>query len=157
MRVTLVKHDSERRDATPRRLEFFDRFFDDLPEVLRRPVLLWPERAGDLIHLEEYTENGALVIKVELPGIDPDRDVEISIHHDVLHIEAQRREEETTADRDYVRRELRYGSFRRDLALPKGISESDVSASYRDGILEIRVPMPNLEDDVRKRIPIEKS
>jgi HSP20 family protein len=157
MRVTLVKHDSERRDATPRRLEFFDRFFEDLPEVFRRPVLLWPERAGDLVHIEEYTENGSLVVKVELPGIDPDKDVEISIHHDVLHIEAQRREEETSADRDYVRRELRYGSFRRDLELPKGISESDVTASYKDGILEVRVPVPNVEGAVRRTIPIEKS
>lgn len=49
---------------------------------------------------------------------------------------------------------LRYGSFRRDLPLPKGASESDVKASYKDGILEIRFPQPKAEVATAKKIPI---
>jgi HSP20 family protein len=142
MTMALVKHDRSKHELAPRRLEFFDRFFDDWPEMLRRPVLFWPDRGLDSIGVEEFTEDGTLVVRVELAGIDPDKDVEVSIEDDVLHIGAERRQEERTEERNYVRRELRYGSFHRDLPLPKGTSETDVKASYKDGILEVRVPAP---------------
>jgi HSP20 family protein len=60
----------------------------------------------------------------------------------MLRIEAQRRTEEKTEEKGYTRQELRYGSFTRTLALPDSVSESDIQASYKDGILEIRVPVP---------------
>lgn len=141
--MSLVRHDTAKREIqSPRRLEFFDRFFDDLPEVFRRPVLLWPERGFDPFGVEEFTEGGELVVRVELAGIDPDKDVDISIEDGMLHVAAERREETQKQDRDYVRRELRYGSFHRDLPLPKGTSDTQVTATYTDGILEIRVPLP---------------
>ena len=49
--------------------------------------------------------------------------------------------EEKTEDKGYTRQELRYGSFSRTLPLPEGASESDIKATYKDGILEIRVPV----------------
>jgi HSP20 family protein len=142
MTMALMKHDRSKHEVTPRRLDFFDRLFDDWPEMLRRPVVLWPERGLDSIEVEEFTENGTLVVRVELAGIDPDKDVEVSVEDDVIHVGAERREEEKTEERNYVRRELRYGSFRRDLPLPKGTTQADVKASYKDGILEVRVPAP---------------
>lgn len=155
--MAIVKHDTLKHEVTPRRLEFFDRFFDDWPEMFRRPVVLWPERGLDGIHLEEFTEDGTLVIRAELAGIDPDKDVEISVEDGVLHIGAERREEEKTEGRDYVRQEMRYGSFHRDLPLPKGTSDADVKASYKDGILEIRVPTPKAEAaPTSKKITVAK-
>ena len=62
MRMALVKHQTERRDV-PKRLDVFDRFFDDWPEVLRRPVLFWPERGTDPMRVEEFVDDGALVIR----------------------------------------------------------------------------------------------
>jgi HSP20 family protein len=59
-----------------------------------------------------------------------------------LRISAKRREEERKEGTDYVRREMHYGSFIRTLPLPEGVSETDIKASYKDGILEIRVPIP---------------
>lgn len=75
----------------------------------------------------------------------------------MLHIAAERREEEKTEERNYVRRELRYGSFHRDLPLPKGTVQADVKASYKDDILEVRIPAP-AEDSAPAsvKIPLDK-
>jgi HSP20 family protein len=51
--------------------------------------------AADMIHVEEYREDGTLVVRADLPGIDPDKDVELTVADGMLHIEAQRREEES--------------------------------------------------------------
>src|SRR5664280_2159565 len=115
---------------TPRHLEIFDRLFDDWHEMFRRPVVLGPERDLVDLRLEEFTEEGALVIRAELPGIDPEKDVEISIGDGMLHIGAERRDESSTEERGYVCKEIRYGAFRLDLAIPKGVVETDVKATY---------------------------
>jgi HSP20 family protein len=80
-------------------------------------------------------------VRAELAGIDPDKDVEITVKDGMLQITAERRVEEKTEDKGYTRHELRYGSFSRALPLPEGASESDIKATYKDGILEIRVPV----------------
>lgn len=59
-----------------------------------------------------------------------------------LRTKAERRIEEESRDKRYQRHELRYGTFPRPLPLPEGVEESDISASYRDGILEVRVSVP---------------
>lgn len=97
---------------------------------------------NDLIRVDEFHEDGDLVIRAELPGVDPDEDVELTVSDGMLRIEAERHEEERTEEKGYLRRELRYGSFARTLPLPEGVSESDIAASYADGILEIRIPAP---------------
>jgi HSP20 family protein len=157
MTMALVKHDRSKHEVTPRRLDFFDRLFDDWPEMFRRPVVLWPERGFESMGVEEFTEDGTLVVRVELAGIDPDKDVEVSVEDDVLHISAERREEEKTEERNYVHQEFRYGSFHRDLPLPRGTTQADVKASYKDGILEVRVPAPAEESaPASVKIPIDK-
>lgn len=155
--MALVKHETPKREVVPKRLDFFDRFLDDWPDMFRRPVLFWPERALDLVRVEEFTENGTFVIRAEMPGIDPDKDVQVSVEGDMLHIAAERHEEEKTEERNYMRREMHYGSFHRDLPLPKGTPEGDVKASYRDGILEVRVPTPKPKDQTSRKIPVAKA
>ena len=75
------------------------------------------------------------------PEKDPEKDVEITVVDGMLRITAERRVEEQTQDKGYTRHELRYGSFSRALPLLDGASESDINATYKDGILEIRVPV----------------
>lgn len=94
------------------------------------------------IRVDEYREDGTLVVKAELPGIDPDKDVEISVADGYLFISAERKEEEKKEGKGWVRQEMKYGSFSRTLSLPEGVSEADIEATYKNGILEIRVPMP---------------
>jgi HSP20 family protein len=91
---------------------------------------------------DERWEDGELVIQVELPGIDPDKDLELAVADGLLHIEAHHREDTTTEEGGYVWREIRHGSFVRTLPLPAGVSEADVKATYKDGNLAVRVPAP---------------
>jgi HSP20 family protein len=146
----------ERVDA----FDWFDRMFDDWTRMLpfRRPTFFGRDMATEgVIHVDEYRENGTFVVRAELPGIDPDKDVELTVSDGVLHIEAERREEKQTEEKSYMRHELRYGSFTRVLPLPAGVSESDVKASYKDGILEIRIPVPKVEPVAAVKVPIEKT
>jgi HSP20 family protein len=114
--------------------DWMSRFFDD------RLLPSWRDLDKDLMRVEEFTEEGSLVIRAEMPGIDPDKDVEISMHDGMLHIRAERRESSETKDKSEYRSEFRYGMFERTLPLPAGVSESDVTATYKDGILEVRLP-----------------
>ncbi|MFC4944956.1 Hsp20/alpha crystallin family protein [Pseudonocardia sp. GCM10023141] len=122
-----------------------DRIFDEWMRSLpmRRPFGLgWDWPGEDLIRVDEYRDGATEVIRAELPGIDPDEDVELSVTDGVLRITAERRIEDKTEDKGYLRHELRYGSLTRSLPLPEGVSDSDISATYKDGILEIRIPIP---------------
>jgi HSP20 family protein len=149
--MALVK--SERRSMWP--LE--DRF----DELVRS---VFPAREGmmgrlaeatqNLMRIEEYVEDGSCVIRAELPGIDIEKDVEITVADGVLHIHAER-EERSEDKQDGYRSEFRYGRFERTVRLPKGTSEADITATYRDGILEVRVPMPEETEPTRARIPIQ--
>ena len=147
--MAIVKRDR----TTSTHLDPFERFFGGLPAWARWPERAWP--TGDFVRVDEYRENETLVVRAEIPGIDPAKDMEITVSDGVLHISAERREEEKDEGKDYYRQELRYGSFSRDLPLPEGVKESDVKASYRDGILEVRVPMPKAEaEKVPTTIPV---
>jgi len=135
----------------------FDRLFEEWLRMMPFRPMGFPRllEAGDLIRVEEYREDGALVVRADLPGIDPAKDVELTVSHGVLHIEAERREEEKREEKGYLRREVRYGSFSRSLPLPEGVTEADITAAYKDGVLEIRIPEPKREE--AKKIAISKT
>lgn len=121
-------------------LSRLDRDFDDL---VRRT---WggprtPMTAGFVPPVEMVTEGTDVLVRLELPGIDIDKDVEIEVHDSRLTVSGQREEsvEEESEDRKVLVREHRYGSFRREFALPTGITGDDVEAAYENGILEIRI------------------
>ncbi len=120
-----------------------DRLFDEWMRMMPfRPVVFpqWRD-PGNLIRVEEFREDGTLVLRADLPGIDPDRDVAVTLSDGMLHIEAERHAEENGEEKDYVRKELRYGLMSRSLPLPMGAAEADVTANYKDGVLEVRVPV----------------
>jgi len=134
----------------------FDRMFEEWARMMPfRPTAFqrWRE-AEELIRVEEFRDDGTLVIRADLPGIDPDKDVELTVTDGILHIEAERREEEKHEEKGYVRQELRYGSLSRSLPLPEGVTEADITATYKAGVLEIRIPEPKREP--AKKIAIGK-
>jgi len=148
----LLKH--EAKAAEP--FGWFDRFFDDWPTML--PFRYMPTTWSDGgIRVEEYREDGHLIIRAELPGIDPAKDVDLTVSDGALHIKAERHVEEKSEQRGYTRRELRYGSFTRTLPLPDGVAVSDVTAGYKDGILEIRLPFPEVKAEPAVKIPVTTS
>ena len=150
---------TKREPTQVERADVFDRWFDDWTKLLpfRRPTTLFggewvPE---ELIRVDEFRENGTFVVRAELPGIDYEKDVELTVADGTLRIAAERREEETTEDKTYRRHELRYGSFSRVLPLPEGVTEADVKATYKDGIHEGRFPVP--QPVAATKIPISAS
>jgi HSP20 family protein len=95
------------------------------------------------IRVEESVEGNALVIRAELPGVDPEKDINISLVDGGLEIKAERREKSEQKDKNSYRSEFRYGSFARRLPLPDGVKPEDITASYKDGVLEVRTPVPS--------------
>lgn len=101
---------------------------------------------GDLtmssIRVEQFLDGNTLVVRAEVPGIDPEKDVDVSVADGMLHIKAEREEKSEQKSKTGYRSEFRYGSFTRTVALPPGAREEDVTASYKDGVLEVRAPAP---------------
>ncbi len=126
-----------------------------LPEWWRRAFDLEPERGGWL-RMEEYEEDGALVLRTEAPGIDPEKDVEITIGDGVLRIRAHREQKDEQKGKKGFRSEFRYGELTRTMRLPEGVSGDDVKASYKDGILEVRIPVTAEKEPEVKKVPVTK-
>lgn len=111
--------------------------------------------ARHMIRVEEFTEGNELVIRAELPDIDPEKDVEVTVADHVLQISGERTETSEENGRRFHRRELRTGSFARSIALPDTVDDQQVRASYKDGILEVRVVLPEQsESQAARRIPV---
>lgn len=138
----------------------------DWPELRQWPILSsrwlseWPDSMREMLNdthikVEEFQDNGHLVVRAELPGIDPDKDVEITMTDHVLNLRAQRSSEKSSEDTKGYRSEFNYGSFSRAISLPAGTTEDKVNATYSDGILEVRIPINDKEAKAQK-IPITR-
>jgi len=113
----------------------------------------WPVMAPAVqMRVEEMVRDGAYVIRAEIPGIDPDKDLEVTVADGTITIAAERREEIAEKHRS----EFRYGSHVRRLPLPKGVVADDVTASYEDGILTLTMPLPATTTEPRT-VPVTKA
>ena len=120
-----------------RRFPFVSRTADlaDWFEALPGGLPFGPE--GRFIRIEEGQEDGTYVVRAELPGIDPDEDLELTVDQGVLTMRAERSEETQNKHRS----EFRYGSFTRSVTLPAGVKEEDITADYDKGVLTVKAPM----------------
>ncbi|MDP8955842.1 MAG: Hsp20/alpha crystallin family protein [Actinomycetota bacterium] len=103
--------------------------------------------------VDVFSRDGNLVVRAELAGIDPEKDVDITMQDGVLYIRGERRHEERTERDNYYRFESSYGSFQRAVPLPQGVNADEIQASYQNGILEVVVPKAG-ELTSAKKIPI---
>jgi HSP20 family protein len=108
---------------------------------------------GIPMKVEVRRDGGRLVVRAELPGIDPDKDIEVSVGNGMLRIHGERREETSSDQAGGHRTVLRYGAFTRVLPLPAGATEADVKATYVDGVLEVQVPV-DAEAAAAQRVPV---
>lgn len=122
-----------------------------VPEVLR--VL-----DVDRIRVEEYREDGAIIVRAELPGVDPDKDIEVTVTDGALQIRAHREQRSEAEEEGRYRSEFHYGSMMRRIPLPPGVQESDIEATYKDGILEVKIPVPEEEAPATPaKVPITRT
>ncbi|MDE3086497.1 MAG: Hsp20/alpha crystallin family protein [Acidobacteriota bacterium] len=126
----------------------------EFPDLWRR--FFEPDFTGGWMRVEEYVDGEVLVVRAELPGLDPDKDVELTIDDGVLHIRAEREERTEHKGKEGYRSEFRYGSLERNIPLPSGTKDEDVKASYEHGILEVRVPVGEAKTSTTK-VPIRTS
>ncbi len=89
------------------------------------------------------------MVRAELPGIDPAKDVDITVHNGRLTIKAERSEKKESKGRS----EFSYGSFVRSVTLPAGADEDDITATYDKGILTVAVKVEEAKP-AGKRIEI---
>jgi HSP20 family protein len=86
-----------------------------------------------------YEKGDDLVICAEIPGLEQD-DVEISIENSTLLLRGERKRKTEFEDKDAHRLERKFGSFTRSFTLPKTVDSNRISASYKDGVLELTLP-----------------
>ncbi len=119
-------------------MEKFDRLFGE-EQLMPRPAV------------DAHTDDGTLIIEVELPGVDIEKDVTIEAVDDVLKLEGK-----TEHDREAFHvAERRYGSFHRRIPLPDGVDPDTIEADYTAGVLTVRVPRPALEAPEPRKIPVK--
>ncbi len=102
-----------------------------------------------------YRENGTLVVRAELPGIDPASDLTIDVEDNVLHIKGEKKFEREFEETDRFVRERRYGSFERSLMLPEGVDPAAVTAIYEKGVLIVEVPLPEEEVTPSEKVIVD--
>ncbi|HLW48119.1 MAG TPA: Hsp20/alpha crystallin family protein [bacterium] len=119
-----------------------DRLFDDVmlsgrhsgrtsPDGL--PAAAWEPA------VEMYEAGDEVVVRAEMPNVDP-ANVDVTVTAEAITIKGTVRQQEEKKDRSYYRRELRYGSYVRTLPLPAEVKGGDAKATYKDGVLEVKIP-----------------
>lgn len=91
--------------------------------------------------IDVLRDDGNIVLRADIPGIKPE-EVTIEVKDDVLTVSGQHEERREEQERDYMRRERRYGSFYRSMTLPAGVDPDAIEAHTHDGVLEVRIPLP---------------
>ena len=124
--------------------------FPDLLEWMESPMFGF-RPFGQVVRIEDYIDDDRYVLRAELPGIDPDKDLEVTVDEGMLHIRAEKTRKATEPHRS----EFAYGSLSRSVTLPAGAKTDDVKATYKDGILEVTVGLAEEKKAAGRRVAIE--
>jgi HSP20 family protein len=120
----------------------FDRMFEELTDGR--------ERAWTLA-MDVERDNGNLVVRADVPGIKPE-EVKIEVEDDILTVSGHHEERKEKKDKHYLRRERRYGSFSRSMALPPGVEAKKIKAHTHDGVVEVTIPLPKEPEQTKIEI-----
>lgn len=135
-------------------LSEFDRFFDNrLLSPFSFPPLT--TRLGWDLAVDLYEEKGNIIAKMTLPGVEP-ADLDVAVEKDTLRISGHRNEEKETKNKDYFCKEIRRGSFSRVVDLPKSVDSSKAVAEYREGVLQVTMPVTGGPGEKAVKIKVRK-
>lgn len=140
---TTTKPTTMLTDPWPRLVDWFD--------TLMPADVGLRSRYTHTIRVEEFTRNGDFVVRAELPGIDPEKDIDVMVANGSIRIQGKREERHEEEHRS----EFYYGEFVRTLPLPAGADEGSVHARYEDGILEVTVKLPK-KDQSTRHVPVKR-
>ncbi len=141
--------------------ETMERWFE---EAFRRPFsLLGPSwlprlRATEVEEaipsVDIFEEGDNVVVKAELPGIKKE-DIDVSMTDNVISISGEKKKEEKVERKNYYREERSYGSFTRSFRLPAEVQTDKAKASFKEGVLEIRIPKTEEAKKREKKVSID--
>jgi HSP20 family protein len=137
MATTLARWDPFTEMSAMRNMmdRLFDQSFGRFPALARNG-----EDIGNAtLDLDVYETNDDLVVKAAIPGVDP-KDVDISVDDDILTIKGEFRHEDEANENGWHRRELRYGSFSRQLRLPPTVDPEKADATFEHGVMKLTLP-----------------
>lgn len=118
----------------------------NLPRVIRETSQFRPS-------IDVVNTDGQIVLTAELPGIAPDA-VDVTLEGDILTIMGEKSEEREVSEDDHYLHERTFGSFRRRIALPDGVTADDIAAEFDNGVLTVRVALPQRQTVEPSRIPV---
>ncbi len=125
-----------------------------LPRPVARPFGRLAQSVGPWTpRMDVYEKNGSLVVKAELPGVR-NEDVKVSLTDNGLIVEGERKTESEVREEDYYRSERAYGHFYRYLPLDFEADSDKITATFRDGVLEVQIPRPAQRQPKGQSIPI---
>jgi len=107
--------------------------------------------------MDVVAKNGDVVFRLDLPGIDPAKDLTVTAEGDQLTVHGERHQTAEVEEEAFYRVETFKGTFERHVPLPEGTPLEKITARYVDGVLEIVVPKtPKTPVDARpKKIPVK--
>jgi HSP20 family protein len=133
--------------------EQMDRLFGDFSLGAFAPgfggVLADLETSTWLPQVEVFERDGKLTIRADLPGLSKD-DIDLDITNDTVVIRGERQQEREENEEGYYRSERSYGSFYRAIPLPSGVNAEQANATFRDGVLEIAMPVSEAQPRSRR-------
>jgi HSP20 family protein len=118
----------------------------DLPRFIREPYAFRP--SIDVVKTE-----GQLVLTAELPGMEAD-DVDVSLDGDMLTLKGEKADEGKVEEDDRFIHERTFGSFQRQITVPTGVTPDEIEATFENGVLTVRVRLPEEEALKPQHIPI---
>jgi HSP20 family protein len=141
-----------------RRFERMERIFEDFfgrPFGFHLPSLR-PRAAAEEVSpsVDIFEEGSDVVVKAELPGMKKE-DLEVNFARGNLVISGEKKQEEKVEKKDYYRMERSYGAFTRSFRLPADVQGDKAKATFKDGVLMIRVPKTEEAKKKEKKIPIQ--
>ena len=95
--------------------------------------------SGFIPSLDIYQNKSNVIVEAPLTGVDPSK-VKITVANDVLTIEGHSHKQSEVDEKNYYRKEVRYGSFHRSISLPLAVNGDKAKAEYEEGILKITIP-----------------
>ena len=125
-----------------------------LEDSFVRPSRFWPELgSGELpLELDVYQTDKDVVVKATVPGVKPE-EVDISLTGDILTIKGEHKEEQEVKEKDYLRKEHRYGTFSRSLQIPVPVKGDKAEAVFENGI--VTLTLPKAEEVKPKQIKVK--
>lgn len=131
--------------------EEINKLFDDFfraPKALDDAIAFAPD-----IDIAETKD--AFIVKADLPGMT-EKDIEVSLTNNILTIKGERKEEKEEKDKNYYRKERLFGTFLREIQIPKRVQTDKVKAKFKNGVLEIELPKAEEEKEKTVKIEVEK-